>query len=691
MRFFITVFICLNLTGLLCAQNERPLRELVTLNTNSSVQKKLRNVASYLKEKEWEPAFKIMQQVSQEQGDSLIRIRSQHYIPVLEYCQRMIAGLPQEGLTYYRKQVDAHTKTWYQNARKNKDIRLLHKILKQSYASSISDKALLLLGEYAWERDEPAIARYYWEQLIPLPYKVAAGVPLPLLRYPDSRISQAEIMSRLILCSLAEGNDARAQLELNVFKKRFPNTQGTIAGQTGLLSQLLTKEIKKEEHWQPVKSHALTQTFAGNIQRNRTVAKQVDIGFLQWKISLPFSAVALLQKKKGMFFRKALSSHPVVFKKIIFVNGDESIYAYHSKTGLPWPNIKDHSPLFSLAENDRELQPATLSLPVVGIPRHTMTVHQGYLYAKLGSPVTSRPFQNQQLNELNSKIVCLDLEKGEGKLVWKVSAKVLQKKVQEEWAFEGAPIVYRNHLYVATRRGTPHTEAGIACFHKATGKLIWHQKVCSTVNLVAGQQSFISHNLLTYGNQTIFYSTNLGAVIAIDATDGTTKWAMTYRSQRPKKISKYNSDAYQSLTPCLYYQGIVIAAPNDSGKIFAIDAPTGRLLWEQTLRGGTEQLLGIGKHGTLIASGKRLYGIDVLSGKIRWQLGYEDPLGQSYGRGLLAGDVIYWSLREEIVVVKQFSKDKNYLIVQRIPLKKLHGETGGNLSILNNQLLIAQP
>jgi hypothetical protein len=57
------------------------------------------------------------------------------------------------------------------------------------------------------------------------------------------------------------------------------------------------------------------------------------------------------------------------------------------------------------------------------------------------------------------------------------------------------------------------------------------------------------------------------------------------------------------------------------------------------------------------------------------------------GRGVLAGNYVYWPLREEILVVDTAQG----LLTQKIALRALHGETGGNLIIAGEQLLIARP
>jgi hypothetical protein len=95
-------------------------------------------------------------------------------------------------------------------------------------------------------------------------------------------------------------------------------------------------------------------------------------------------------------------------------------------------------------------------------------------------------------------------------------------------------------------------------------------------------------------------------------------------------------------------------------------------------------LLGVGG-GHLIASGHRLYWIDLYSGQIAGSFPsrVQDAL-RGYGRGILAGQHVYWPTRERIFVFDQHNMRQ---VRQPIDLAPI-GMTGGNLVIVDNVLLI---
>jgi hypothetical protein len=104
------------------------------------------------------------------------------------------------------------------------------------------------------------------------------------------------------------------------------------------------------------------------------------------------------------------------------------------------------------------------------------------------------------------------------------------------------------------------------------------------------------------------------------------------------------------------------------------------------LPGGVEHLLGA-KNGKLIASGDGLWGLALATGSVQWHVGYNDPLGFGYGRGILAGNLVYWPTREEIFVVDQATGS----LRRRIPVTSRDGEKGGNLILAGDSLVVAQP
>ncbi len=130
---------------------------------------------------------------------------------------------------------------------------------------------------------------------------------------------------------------------------------------------------------------------------------------------------------------------------------------------------------------------ATADLPFTGRPRKPprrldrakrsalrvirLTIADGRLYARMGSPITNPPQQAAGTSLAGGSIVCLDL-RAEGKLLWRA-------KAEEGWAFDGAPVVDGERLFVAMRRADIRPQAHVACFDTTTGRMRWRRFICA--------------------------------------------------------------------------------------------------------------------------------------------------------------------------------------------------------------------
>lgn len=221
-------------------------------------------------------------------------------------------------------------------------------------------------------------------------------------------------------------------------------------------------------------------------------------------------------------------------------------------------------------------------------------------------------------------------------------------------------------------------------FDQATGKPVWRRRICSPLRAIRDRWNVLGHGLLTLGPERIYYSTNLGAIAALEREDGRVAWVVTYTPDVRGDRERIRRLETTGLTPCVYHAGVVCAAPQDTDSIFLLDADSGIVLHELKLPERVQFLLGV-TGGTLVASGRSLWGIDIVTGRLRWHVGGERPEDSGYGRGTIAGHRAYWPTREEILVVDGLTGR----VVRRIALRKKYGLTGGNLLAADGKLILA--
>jgi outer membrane protein assembly factor BamB len=644
----------------------------------------LDRVQEYLADGQWDEAVRTLRQVMEDAGEKLLPVSPRRFVDVRDYCHLQLVGLPPEALSLYRSRIDPLAAKWYEQGIAARDSALLSNVVQQALASSWADEALNALGEIALESADYAAARAYWEKIIPRP--PPDGGPRTWLSVADTDLDLAAIRARLVLTSILEGSRSRARDELAALAELHPGARGILGGREVDLVEALEALLAESVDWPQPPVDDDWPTFAGAPSRHKTVPRAPDVGRVAWRVPLRESLPAdrLLSDSEVPAHRVAedgarpLSYHPVVVGNLVLVNSQVEILAMDVASGRPAWGLGS-AEIFR-DQFDASVHALYHPSSSLGVPRFTMTVFGDRLYARMGTSVTACPPQPGSTGGAGY-LVALDLA-AQGRLAWKIAPD------GPDWAFEGSPVSDGSNLYVAMRRGDVRPQIHVACFDAETGNRRWRCFVAAADTLARGTFYEITHNLLTLHRDTLYLNTNLGAIAAVSAREGSVKWVALYPRVLKGSLLDRPPHYARDLNPCLYDRGTLLVAPSDSGRIYAVDAACGQILW----RTGTEvedvvHLLGV-SGDNLLASGRRLYWIGLSredAGEVRhiWPEG-SDNLG--YGRGLLAGDFVYWPTRETIHVF-QHATGRH---VREISLLA-RGVTGGNLLVGGGRLLIAGP
>jgi outer membrane protein assembly factor BamB len=640
----------------------RPSQEALSLDLDSAVVKRLASVEDFISDKQWDLVASLLRQTQAEKPDKLVPVAPDWYVSVARYCQCQAALLPPAGLTAYRRQTDATAKKWLDDAERisftdpPRQRAAWLRIVRQAFASSSSDQALERLAEQSFEHGDFATARTYWEMLLPISDPLRTTVGLGLLRHPDSSRDTAQVRAHLMLCSLFEGDVIRADQELIAFRRWHGDATGRLAGREGVLAGQLS-ELRKNR---PAHS--------------RTGFETLPFDRRLWDVALP-TATAAWNSGECL---------PVIAGNTLFVTNGEAVFAFDSKTGRPkWsdePEAANAAVVHSLAD------PVRPKLPINGRAWHSLTVQNDRLYARLGTPITGKA--KQETNS-QSELVGLEIGNGEGKLVWRVAAEDIERQdplgAASPWCFEGAPVTDSQRVFVTLRRSLPQEQINVACFDSDTARLIWNRKVGITVTATDEAMNSTSHLQPVLAEDSVFLSTDSGAIAALDAQDGSIRWLRTYAPENASFSRERRRDGH---TPPFYHDGVLYVAPLDSNLLMAIHAESGLLLWQREWPDLIQYVLGV-SDGTLIVQGRSLWGVNLATGDPAWphrRVGHDDPEGSSFGRGVLVGQDVCWPNREELVVVSANSGR----IKQRLELKESLGMSGGHLAVFGKSLVLSR-
>jgi len=665
------------------------LSDSVALDEATSVAKThLERVKAFLATEQWDEAIETLRQVMENDGDKVTAVNESRYISIRDYCHLQIATLPPSALQLYRDRVDPQAAKWLQAGLANRDADMLLQVVDRLFCSRWGDDALFALGELALERGDFGAARGFWDQLIPPSLRSEAAPTW--LAYPDSDIPLVDVYARLVLVSILEGSRELAGDELKAFRERYGDATGRLGGREVNYAEMLTALLETSGDWETFEPSSDWATFGGSPERNAMAASSCRPDYVAWRFTLPKAPAAdgggagRVHLRVAETSRDLLSYHPLILGDMVLVNSIDRIWALSLTTGQPYwaDDDLETTEVDWIYESPRPSpDPVQLLRNSLGTARFTMTAHNGKLYARMGDPRTAS--QRDPLSRAGAGyLVCLDLA-SQGYVVW-----TSQPPGDGELAFEGAPIVDGENVYVALRRSDVRPQAHVACYDAETGKLRWTRFICGAETPAQGQADEITHNLLTLHHDTLYYNTNLGAVAAIAARDGHVKWVSLYPRATRGDLIDPPRHFFRDLTPCVYDQGTLFVASSDCELIRALDAATGMVHWETDLADDVVHLLGVAD-GELWACGHKLWAINALSGMVKFDYpDSDDRMGR--GRGVLAGGKVYWPVREELRV---FDIRTHELIdsIDLLPLSydESNPVVPGNLSVAGGYLLIA--
>lgn len=642
----------------------KPSQEAMMLDLDSAVTKRLASVEDFLAEKQWDAVATLLRQTQAEKSDKLVAIGPGWYISVGRFCQCQGAMLPAPALAAYRRQVDATAKRWLDDAGRistadpSRQRAAWLRIVRQAFASSAADEALDRLAEQSFEAADFAVARTYWEQLLPAGNSLRSAAGLGLPRHPSASCDAAQVRAQLILCSLFGGDVPRARREFEAFRKSHGDATGSLAGREGPLVEVLANLLNSRVADESPSPAAL------------------DLDQSVWSVELPSGS------SKG-----TSDIVPIVVGSTLFASNGESVFAFDSATGRPkWSDATELVADPRAAVIHTLADPLAPRLSVVGQMRHSLMVVGDRLYARLGTPITGRA---KQETRSHSELVGLDVGTGEGKLVWRVTAAEIdsQDPLNESspWCFEGTPVADARRVITVLRRSLPQEQINVACFDADSARLLWNRKLGVTVVSTEEAENSVSHLRAMLAEDSVIVSTDAGAIAALDAHDGAVRWVRTYASQT---LQGSRDEGREGDSSPIYHNGVLFVAPLDTNLLLAIHAESGLLLWQHEWPDPIEHLLGVAD-GTLIAQGRSLWGISPETGLPAWphrRVGHDDPEGSSFGKGILVDDDIWWPNRDELVVVNAASGR----LCQRRTLHESLGLTGGSLVPFGTSMTVTQ-
>jgi outer membrane protein assembly factor BamB/tetratricopeptide (TPR) repeat protein len=639
----------------------------------------------------------------EEVGDKLVPLGPQHSVQARWLCHLDLAALPPAGLKVFRNRVDGQAKKWFEQGAAERDVHLLRRVIDEAFCSRWGDPALDLLGDLAFEGGRFEEAERWW-RLLARPVKDNARPADPLdLVFPDPQVDVAGVRAKQLLARLFRGEPvAPLRQALASYRQVHDQAEGHLAGRKGKYAGILQTLLDQSATViGPPKPPAWT-TFAGDPSRQLLLpAEPADPNRLlrlcrsatRWRFSLEkrtllagddmLSLELFARGGPAAVAPRSLAFYPVFAGNQVLVADARYVTAYDLVTGksVVWHDGRARHP---------GLEHLELRLPARPDLRYSLTVAGDEVYARLGTQAleppeeAGRPDERPRKDREESYLVCLRLQpdKGVKRLRWEVRPEAPNQEIA---VFEGAPVVADGRVFAAVMRFSgARTVTAIHCYAaeaEDTSPLRWRQDVCETGELKPREQR-VRHHLLTLAGSNVVYCSHSGAVVALDAATGKRAWAVRY----PSRGAALGPDepSPRDLAPALYAEGRLFVAPADYDHLLCLDAITGRLLWERD-KIEVVHLLGVGRDRLIVTTPTGIRAVVPATGDDAWLQPADGTVLPPFGRGFLAGELVFWPTRNGVYVLNQADGEQPTDLVPG-PLRQVRP---GNMVYANGSLAVA--
>jgi cellulose synthase operon protein C len=691
-------------------------------DSSDTAEKWLQSAVDHVKGHQWSEALQIYQRVIDRFGDKVAKLPKDDpgggvsadfvlYVDDRRLCHRAIAGLPAEARAIYRERIDGRAERWFREGASRRDAGLLRRVVDEAFCSAYGDDALELLGDLAFQDGRFGDALAAYRRLV-----ADRAADPSVLVHPDPSVDLARVAAKKLLCRAAAGEDPPSRSEVDEFARRYPDASGNLAGRTGLYAETVAQALASDHLAPPSQPDDRWPTFAGSLRRTKVVSGPIDVGSTQWRVddlekitpSLPTYFNGRNSATTLPVAERLLAFHPIVLGDQVIIADGTRVTAYNLNDR---PSDGEASVLKAVApawRHDPESggHQVLARRPHPGIPRYTLTAVGHRIYARMGAPAAPFfPNMGGLPSAGASSIIALDWNT-QGKLLWeqKSTSIVLPNRPPDHRtnnrtvSFEGTPVADARNVYVAVTDRREQTAMYIACYDAETGAPQWIRYLGTASPDVDNQlmggmppqfgvtgAGDFNHRLLSLDGSTLYYQTNMGALIALEADSGSTLWVATYPRQEPNQPGMAG---VRDLNPAVVHEGRVFVAPSDADSVFAFDASSGRLLWASDVHSDAIELahvLGVA-HGHLVVTGNRVVLLDVKTGRAvhSWP---DAGRMRGHGRGLLSGDLIFWPNLNEIQVLDQRT---GLRAEPPIRLWDTFHTRGGNLAAGDGYLIVAQ-
>ena len=470
----------------------------------------------------------------------------------------------------------------------------------------MTPQELLQHGDRAWLAGNLAACGECWQLVEDDLQRVSVGAA-DLSANAD--LLKSEIGKRLIIWNGIQGQPRTANTYLERLTRDTPQLEGSVAGRSGNLSEILAD-------WLDQVSQDDQSEFVANTSLRPSRSGRFDLVGRQWSIDITHSNTCPVT--------------PLLWNDILLIHDESGVRAIDPNSGEPrWPADEED------AGDLIHIEPLHEDRRVVAMASGPGALIDGLLFVRTGvSQFVTRHITDEFQR---SRLLALDLQR-EGQIVWTLAAEDLREVSNpSDWIFSGPPQIRGKHLIVPMRSAKPDHRLRLLCLDSANGTIQWDTDCGATFGSSEEQLLPYSDTVLIQ-RDLAYWNINREAIVCAAADSGRIQWIKAVHGSAPTGAAR-NLFQANSLSGPVYGVDHTVLAATVAG-VIAVDAYSGETKWTQFMDIGPHQFVGE-TDGVLVTCGPGIEGIDVKTGARLW--GYD-----SAGDGellpeatLLGGSVIF--------------------------------------------------
>lgn len=652
------LFVCLAV-GTCTAMNAGPIGADNGVPLDSKARARLQAAADLVRDRAWERAVVVLQEILDQPEERFVKIersgadgkaaRMPEITTARQEADRLLAGLPKEGLDAYEVHAGKRAADRLEEARKNGRAPIYAEVAFRYRHTRAGRDATADLGTHYLGRGQPRMAAACFEHLL----SQEAYSPTPLILF------KAAIAYRLA------GERTRFDRALDRLAKRSP--AGVRVGDQTLAIQDVRRHL--EALHIPNSAEPDHSVFQGTVARTpRTPGGKpfLDETTSRWVMPM------IHQEQTSGWVDQAAKHQKEVLRvpeiPAFFPIAARGRVVYRSYYGIEAVNLLDGTLAWKQDLEgaidilvDPHRSPGRAAVVKLWVPMYQRAaqLHAIYEHSSLGTLATNGhlvfgvddlgllPHPNlgapppQQFGALAgqvsaNRLVAIGLQSG--KRIWQAGGPGPAAGPLGDAFFFGAPLPVGAQLFSIVEK---ESELALVCLDADTGKFHWKQPLLTLRTPVTRDPGRRLQAVnVAFDNGVLVCPTNAGHVFGFDPLARRVLWLHGYEDRVRAATSLIPS--FKCSAP-VTEDGRVVVAPPDADFVRCLDLRSGALLWE--IRREDDLYLGGVQQGRVILVGKTsCRAVSLADGKELWNLGTGVPSGHGVG----SGTIYYLPLRAAI-------------------------------------------